>query len=115
MSRPPSKRSQSQDSLRRRSSPSSDRTKNKVSRDALPLTGSNQSEEIGLGTADTQTGDVLAVLAGGNVPYVLRHNREFKFDEAQRYFVGECYVNGKMHGRVGMDKHLSPAKDIFLH
>jgi hypothetical protein len=43
------------------------------------------------------------------------YSGDFKFDEAQRYFVGECYVNGKIHGRVGMDKCLSPAKDIFLH
>jgi hypothetical protein len=56
-----------------------------------------------------------AVLASGIVPYVLRHNREFKIDEAQRYLVGECYVNGKTHGRVGMDKYLFRAKDVFLH
>ena len=33
-----------------------------------------ESEEIGLGITDTQTCDILAVLVGGNVPYVLEFN-----------------------------------------
>lgn len=47
---------------------------------------------IGLGPKDLQTGDCLALLEGGKVPYVLRRNGQ-TFN-----FVGECYVHGIMFG-----------------
>lgn len=51
---------------------------------------------IGLCPKDTQAGDVIAILDGGLVPYVLR---PLEVSEAGHYeFVGECYVHGRMHG-----------------
>lgn len=51
---------------------------------------------IGLCPKDTQAGDVIAVLDGGLVPYVLR---PLGVSEAGHYeLVGECYVHGRMHG-----------------
>lgn len=44
---------------------------------------------VGLGPLDVQSGDTLAVLAGGNVPYVLRKCEQFpdSKDEVKRFFV----------------------------
>jgi hypothetical protein len=47
---------------------------------------------IGLGPKKLRTGDCLALLEGGKVPYVLRqHGQTFKF-------VGECYIHGVILG-----------------
>ena len=50
-----------------------------------------------LGPIDTQEDDIIALLRGGNVPYVLRRCR-FKDSPDHYYFVGECYVHGAMFG-----------------
>ena len=54
---------------------------------------------IGLGPADTQVGDKLAILAGGNVPYVLR-KASGPYTTLYHY-VGESYVHGAMQGEIG--------------
>jgi hypothetical protein len=49
---------------------------------------------IGLGPKDMKTGDCLALLEGGQVPYVLRR-------KGQMYeLVGDCYINGVMQGEL---------------
>ena len=52
--------------------------------------------DIGLGPIDTQPGDVIAVLAGGRVPYVLRQ-ADTRISGAYS-LVGECYVESIMRG-----------------
>jgi hypothetical protein len=39
-----------------------------------------------------ETNDLICVLYGGDVPYVLRPNGD------RFYFVGDCYVHGLMDG-----------------
>ncbi|KAL6703702.1 hypothetical protein ACN47E_009396 [Coniothyrium glycines] len=50
---------------------------------------------MGLCPRHTRVGDVIAVLYGGSVPYVLREVRQERWR-----FVGECYVDGLMFGEA---------------
>ncbi|GKT56715.1 hypothetical protein ColTof4_08741 [Colletotrichum tofieldiae] len=50
---------------------------------------------MGIGPNTIRAGDVIAVLFGGRVPYVLRDLEEGKY-----YFIGECHVGGFMNGEV---------------
>jgi Heterokaryon incompatibility protein (HET) len=58
--------------------------------------GFTTSHWIGLG-ADAEIGDVVALLYGGDVPYLLRPR------EGGYFFVGECYIQGVMQGEVLRD------------
>jgi hypothetical protein len=49
---------------------------------------------LGIGPYDTEPGDLIFILLGSDVPYVLRRNSE---DEKLR-LVGEAYVHGIMDG-----------------
>ena len=54
-----------------------------------------------LGPRDMQKGDAVAILAGGRVPYVLRKKSGTTPDGLDIFsFVGECYVQGVMHGEL---------------
>lgn len=53
------------------------------------------SRQLGLGPAQMMSGDVVAVLFGGKVPYILR-----PLDSGKWSFVGECYVEGLMRGEA---------------
>jgi hypothetical protein len=46
---------------------------------------------------NAELGDVICLLYGGTVPYVVRPRSDGQFD-----FVGDCYVHGLMYGE-GMD------------
>jgi hypothetical protein len=50
---------------------------------------------IGLGPADTQDGDVICIVLGSEVPFLLR-----PADGGRYTFVGECYVHGCMDGEA---------------
>jgi hypothetical protein len=50
---------------------------------------------LGLGPAGMMSGDVVVLLFGGNVPYVLR-----PVENERWRFVGECYVHGIMQGEA---------------
>ncbi|KAF5009902.1 hypothetical protein FDECE_3887 [Fusarium decemcellulare] len=50
---------------------------------------------VGLGPEILDKGDIVCLLLGGPVPYVLRPQRNGTF-----YFVGECYVPGYMNGEA---------------
>ena len=58
-------------------------------------TGQNRS--LGIGAKSLEVGDLVCLLAGGSVPYVIRriNGAENKFR-----FVGEAYVHGIMHGEA---------------
>jgi hypothetical protein len=51
---------------------------------------------LGIGPYDTEPGDLIFILLGSDVPYVLRRNGE---DDKLR-LVGEAYVDGIMDGEV---------------
>lgn len=53
------------------------------------------SGRMGIGPSDTRENDVIAVIPGGGVPYVLRHRNEGGW-----LFVGESYVAGLMNGEA---------------
>lgn len=54
---------------------------------------------FGLCPWTTKEGDVVVVLMGGNVPYLLR-----AFGEERYLLVGECFVQGAMKGEVVRDE-----------
>lgn len=49
---------------------------------------------MGLGPKILQPGDVVCVLAGGEVPFILRP------DHGYYRLVGECYLHGIMNGEA---------------
>ena len=54
----------------------------------------------GLHPPMAKVGDLIVALYGGRVPYLLRR-QEGKGDEITKYsFIGECYLEGYMHGRA---------------
>jgi len=53
------------------------------------------SERLGLGPAGMMSGDTVAILFGGNVPYILRPSEDNRWQ-----FVGECYLDGYMNGQA---------------
>jgi hypothetical protein len=57
------------------------------------------SGQLGLGPANMISGDVVVVLFGGKVPFVLRQV-DAGSDGAQWRLVGECYVFGIMDGEM---------------
>ena len=57
------------------------------------------SGHLGLGPAGMMSGDVVAVLFGGKVPFVLR-NVDEEGDGGQWKLIGECYVDGVMGGEI---------------
>ena len=59
-------------------------------------------EYIGMGPDITQNGDVVAILFGCRVPFVLRPNRSDSENLMDSTFklVGECYVDGIMFGEA---------------
>lgn len=57
---------------------------------------------LGLGPACTSIGDVVSVLQGGKVPYVLRP------DGDSYHFLGECYIDNIMRGELFR-------RDVFPH
>jgi hypothetical protein len=51
---------------------------------------------LGIGPCDTEPGDLIFIILGSDVPYVLRRNS--KNDKLQ--LIGEAYVHGIMDGEV---------------
>jgi hypothetical protein len=54
----------------------------------------------GLCPPSARRGDLVVVLHGGRVPYLLRHQRTAGKDTIQYKFVGECYLCDYMTGRA---------------
>jgi hypothetical protein len=68
-----------------------------------------------LGPRDARERDVLAILAGGRVPYVLRKSRRAAQEGPDLYsFVGECYVQGVMSGELLKGANPPEFMDIWL-
>lgn len=55
---------------------------------------------IGIGPQDSQVGDVVYVLFGGHVPFLLRELPEVQQGRGSHTFVGYSYVHGIMDGEV---------------
>jgi hypothetical protein len=55
---------------------------------------------LGLGPALLQAGDIVSVLAGGTVPFVLRQDSRSSPSKRRFQLVGEAYVHGIMHGEA---------------
>jgi hypothetical protein len=73
---------------------------------------------IGLCTSGTRPGDLVVVLYGGNVPYVLRERNQSGSegtDDKRWEFVGECYLEGYMHGRaIQEQRDKGKASEVFV-
>jgi len=87
---------------------------------ALPCHGScffvATDGSIGLSPSAAKEGDYIAILLGGITPFLLR---EVGVDESKHYFefVGECFVEGKMHGefiREQESKGLRPEQLVLV-
>lgn len=66
---------------------------------------STKDVQVGLCPDGTRPGDVVVILHGGKVPYILRQKKsqdeEPDKDPARGFeFVGECYLEGAMHGEI---------------
>lgn len=59
----------------------------------------------GLCPASTKPGDIVVILYGGDVPYLLRERQV----EGQYSFIGECYLDGKMDGNL-----LTPLEEVGI-
>lgn len=81
---------------------------NVISQRRLFLT---RTGRIGIGPRVLEAGDHLCVIAGAQVPYVLR-----AFDNTRYLFVGESYVDGIMNGEAVNDRQRSGSEwgDIDL-
>lgn len=66
---------------------------------------------LGLGPDTLREGDVLCVLGGGDMPFILRPMKQQDSFERQYLFIGECYVEGLMQGQAV--KHLDTETPIF--
>ncbi|KAF2656777.1 hypothetical protein K491DRAFT_715009 [Lophiostoma macrostomum CBS 122681] len=71
-----------------------------------------KSGKLGLGPGAIRKGDLLVVLWGGQVPYILRRGTE---GENWYHFIGECYIEGLMNGEVGthLEEGQGYAEDVF--
>lgn len=74
---------------------------------------------MGLGPQEMKEDDVIAVLAGGYTPFVLRHAGEDVIDKVGTKkcytLVGDCYVHGLMFGEAFKDVDLVDQLDyIYL-
>lgn len=65
-------------------------------------------KKVGVAPQLAQPGDMVVLLHGGKVPYIIR-----SFGEAYT-FVGECFVDGIMYGEALDDPFLPPAQDFIL-
>jgi hypothetical protein len=63
------------------------------------------NQYLGTGSKSVEVGDVVCVLAGGSVPYVIKPVVGSSGDGAENKsrFVGEAYVHGAMHGEAVRD------------
>jgi hypothetical protein len=50
---------------------------------------------VGLGPEAAQAGDIICILFGGRIPYLLRPSSDDSY-----LLVGECYINGLMYGEA---------------
>jgi hypothetical protein len=80
---------------------------------------STQRGLVGLCPYSSKPGDTIVILYGGSVPYVLRKHKSDGGGERgleDKYeFVGECFVQGHMHGEAIREKHEEDASlEMFL-
>lgn len=55
---------------------------------------------VGMGPALLQTGDIVCVLSGGAMPFILRQDRRSRPSKRRFQLIGEAYVHGIMHGEA---------------
>jgi hypothetical protein len=71
----------------------------------------SENGQLGICPPNTQVGDEVWVIGGGNVPLILRKNVE-RGDRHYK-FVGDCYMEGVMDGKV-VEKADSSAQEVIL-
>lgn len=67
----------------------------------------------GLGPFSAEPGDVVAIIPGGTVPYILREHSDPSFKDCY-IFVGECYVHSIMDGELLRASTAPIFKNIWL-
>jgi hypothetical protein len=74
-----------------------------------------QKGYVGIGSPAVEVGDYVAILYGGQVPYILRARKELDRDDVE--FSSECFVHGLMYGEAlqfdGKDGVTSRSWNIF--
>ena len=65
-----------------------------------------QKGMLGIGPKNVQKGDLVCVLFGGDVPFILRELREVDRGERLNILVGDAYVQGLMYGEAVHDPSL---------
>ena len=61
-------------------------------------------ERVGLAPRSAQPGDMLALMPGTSVPFVLRKTGRMCDGQPTWYLVGDCYLDGVMYGELWKDK-----------
>jgi hypothetical protein len=57
-----------------------------------------QNRSLGTGPQSLKVGDLVCLLAGGSVPYLIRPVDGAQVNEFR--FIGEAYIHGIMHGQA---------------
>ena len=67
---------------------------------------------MGLCPRNTRYGDLVVILYGGRVPFIIRpHPRAYRYYE----FVGECYIHGRMFGSAVDERMQNKFSDEIFH
>jgi hypothetical protein len=83
----------------------------------------SHDRRIGLGPNQMKVGDIVAVLSGANVPFILREVKLSKAATTEELaqwlrqgavyqLIGECYLDGRMDGELVKDPLFEDALDI---
>ena len=64
---------------------------------------------LGLGLKNTDASDFVCIFLGGHVPFVLRSQKDGKYQ-----LIGECYVHGVMDGKAMNGINNSDLKDFII-
>jgi hypothetical protein len=68
---------------------------------------------LGLGHEGFDAGDIVCILSGGEVPFILRETAK-REDRGVFQFLSECYVHGVMDGEAVDDPNKSPLEEILI-
>jgi hypothetical protein len=68
---------------------------------------------LGLGHEGLDAGDIVCILSGGEVPFILRETAK-REDRGVFQFLSECYVHGVMDGEAVDDPNRSPLEEILI-
>jgi hypothetical protein len=67
-----------------------------------------------LGPLGTHKGDTVAILSGGNLPFILRRSKQDMGDREVYQMVGNCYVDGLERGQAVQARGTDNIEEIWV-